>query len=56
MRSSGVTCIAAVVTIAVTLVLVGAFALLVGNMSGMLERIGQDLQVTAYLEPDLRME
>lgn len=56
MRSSGVTSLAAVATIAVTLVLVGAFALLVGNMSGMLERIGQDLQVTAYLEPDLRIE
>ncbi len=56
MRSSGATSIAAVVTIAVTLVLVGAFALLVGNMSGMLDRIGQDLQVTAYLEPEIEMD
>jgi cell division transport system permease protein len=56
MRSSGATSLASVVTIAVTLVLVGAFALLVGNMSGMLERIGQDLQVTAYLEPELEMD
>lgn len=40
----------AVVTIAVTLVLVGAFALLVANMESVLERFGDALRVTAFLE------
>jgi cell division transport system permease protein len=42
-----------VATIAVALVLVGAFGLVVHNMQGLLERLGDDLGVTAYLEPDL---
>ena len=53
LRSSPMTSVAAVATIAITLVLVGSFGLLVGNMRGMLERFGVDLQITAYLEPGL---
>ena len=41
------------VTISVALFLVGAFYLVVVNMEGMLERFGQDLTVTAYLEDGL---
>jgi len=41
------------VTIAIALFLVGAFALTVVNMEGMLDRFGQDLQVTAYLDDEL---
>ena len=43
----------AVVTIALALLLTGAFALLVANMGGLLARAGQDLQVIAYLEPGI---
>jgi cell division transport system permease protein len=53
LQSSAMTSVAAVATIAITLVLVGAFWLLVGNMRGMLEQFGVELQITAYLEPDL---
>ena len=53
LQSSPGTTIVAVLTIAVTLVLVGSFALLVGNMRGLLDRFGVELQVTAYLEDDL---
>jgi len=48
--SSPVTSGIAVVTIGVTLVLVGAFALLLRNMEELLDRFGDDLRVTAYLE------
>ncbi len=40
----------AVLTIAMALVLGGAFALVVANMRGLLDRAGSDLQVVAYLE------
>ena len=56
LRASAMTSVAAIVTIAVTLMLVGSFVLLVGNMRGMLERFGVDLQVTAYLESTLSMD
>ena len=56
LRASAMTSIAAIATIAVTLMLVGSFVLLVGNMRGMLERFGIDLQVTAYLESDVTMD
>jgi len=46
----------AVVTIAVTLVLVGAFALLVANMESVLVRFGDALRVTAFLEDGLDAE
>ena len=48
--SSPVTSGIAVVTIGVTLVLVGAFALLLRNMEELLDQFGDDLRVTAYLE------
>lgn len=40
----------AVLTIAVSLVLVGGFALAVENMQGVLDRFGRALHVTAYVE------
>jgi cell division transport system permease protein len=49
LQSSLVTSSVAVATIAIALVLVGSFALLVGNMSGLLARFGEELQVVAYL-------
>lgn len=48
LRSSPVTSGIAVATIAVTLLLVGAFALLISNMSGLLERFGREVRLTAY--------
>lgn len=53
LRSSPVTSTIAVLTIAVTLVLVGAFALLVANMQGVMDRFGADLVLSAYLDDDL---
>jgi cell division transport system permease protein len=53
LQSSSVTSAIAVVTITISLVLVGAFALLVGNMQGLLDRFGEDLRITAYLEEGL---
>lgn len=46
----------AVATIGIALVLVGAFALVVGNMEGVLERFASELHVTAYLDPALSDE
>lgn len=54
--ASPVTSIVAVGTIGVSLVLVGAFALLLFNMEGLLERFGGNLHVTAYLEDGLSPE
>jgi cell division transport system permease protein len=54
--SSPVTSGISVVTIGVTLVLVGAFALLVQNMEELLDQFGDDLRVTAYLEPEISGE
>jgi len=53
LRASPVTTAVAVITIAVSLVLVGAFALLLANMEELLGRFGDDLQVTAYLADGL---
>jgi cell division transport system permease protein len=53
LRASPVTSAVAILTIGVSLVLVGAFALLLANMEELLERFGDDLQVTAYLEEGL---
>jgi len=53
LQTSPVTTAIATLTIAVALVLVGAFGLLVGNMQGLLEGFGRDLKVTAYLEVGL---
>jgi cell division transport system permease protein len=54
--ASRVTSSVAVLTIAIALLLVGAFALVVGNMQGLLASFGEDLQVTAYLDPGLPEE
>lgn len=53
LRSSPVTTAVAVVTIGVSLVLVGAFQLLLRNMEELLDDFGDDLHVTAYLEDGL---
>ncbi|MCZ6781875.1 MAG: permease-like cell division protein FtsX [Proteobacteria bacterium] len=53
LQSSAVTSVAAAGTIAIALVLVGAFALIAGNMQGLLQRFGEELQVVAYLESDI---
>jgi hypothetical protein len=53
LRTSPVTTAVAVVTIGVSLVLVGAFQLLVRNMEELLDDFGDDLQVTAYLQEGL---
>ncbi len=50
-QSSPVTSAIAVATIAVSLVLVGAFALLLHNMQDLVDRFGADLALAAYLEP-----
>jgi len=54
--ASPVTSVVAVATIGTSLVLVGAFALLLFNMEGLLERFGGNLHVTAYLEVGLAQE
>lgn len=53
LRATPVTTGVAVGTLAVTLVLVGAFALVVANMERLLERFGEDIRVAAYLEKGL---
>jgi len=53
LRGSPVTTDVAMATIGVSLVLVGAFQLLLRNMEELLENFGDDLHVTAYLEDDL---
>ncbi len=50
LQSAAGTALLSVATIAIALFLIGAFALTVVNMEGMLERFGRDLQVTAYLD------
>jgi cell division transport system permease protein len=52
-QANPVTAAVGITTIGVALVLVGAFSLLLTNMEGLLDRFGDDLRVTAYLEPDL---
>lgn len=53
LRASPVTSGVAMGTIGISLVLVGAFSLLLRNMEELLERFGEDLHVTAYLEAQL---
>jgi cell division transport system permease protein len=50
LRASPMTTAIAVATIAVTLLLAGAFLLLVSNMERLLDRFGEDIVVSAYLE------
>jgi len=52
-RSSPLPTAVAVATIALALVLVGAFALLVANMEGLLARFSEELHVVAYLDAGL---
>jgi cell division transport system permease protein len=56
LRASPLTTAVAVATIAVTLLLVGAFALLVSNMERLLSRFGEDILVSAYLDVGLPAE
>ena len=56
MWSSPVTSGISVVTIGVTLVLAGAFALMLRNMEELLDQFGDDLLVTAYLETGISEE
>ena len=49
LRASLATSAVAAATIAVTLVLVGAFGLVVANMERILQRFGEDLRVSAFL-------
>lgn len=53
LQSSPLPSAIAVVTIAVALILVGSFALVIGNMEGVLVRFSEELHVVAYLESDL---
>lgn len=52
-RTGSTTSSMAVLTIAIVLVLIGSASLLVGNMAGLLDEFGDDLQLTAYLEAGL---
>jgi cell division transport system permease protein len=56
MWSSPVTSGVSVITIGVTLVLVGAFALMLQNMEELLDQFGDELLVTAYLETGISEE
>jgi cell division transport system permease protein len=49
LRASPTTTAIAVATIGVTLLLVGAFTLLISNMERLLDRFGEDILVSAYL-------
>jgi len=53
LQSSPLPSAIAVVTIAIALVLVGSFALVVGNMESLLERFSEELHVVVYLEDGL---
>lgn len=53
LRSSPVTSAVAVGTMATTLVVMGVFALALKQMSGIVERVGEDLTVSAYLAPSV---
>ncbi len=52
-RSATATSALAVATIAVVLMLVGSASLLVSNMAGILDEVGSNLQVTAFLATSL---
>jgi cell division transport system permease protein len=56
LRASPVTSAIATGTIALCLLLAGAFALLLVNMEGVLERFGEEVRVSAYLSDDLPSE
>jgi cell division transport system permease protein len=52
-RRASTTSLLAVLTIAVVLVLIGSASLLVGNMASLLDEFGEELVLTAYLDPEL---
>jgi cell division transport system permease protein len=56
LRSSPFPSLVSVATIAVSLFLIGTFALLLSNMSGLLERFGRELRLTAYVAAGLPPE
>jgi len=56
MLTSPITSVIGAVTIGIALLLLGAFALLVENMEGVLDKLGDELFVTAYLEEALGAE
>jgi cell division transport system permease protein len=56
LQSSPVTTVVAVLTIGIALLLVGGFALVVGNMQGMLDRFAEELHISAFLDPGLDAE
>jgi cell division transport system permease protein len=53
LQASPVPSVVSVFTIAVALLLVGSFGLVVGNMQGLLDEVGRELQVVAYVESDV---
>jgi len=53
LRSSPLPAAVAVATLAVSLFLAGLFALLLSNMTGLLERFGREVRLTAYVEAGL---
>jgi cell division transport system permease protein len=53
LRSSPLPSAVAVVTIAVSLFLIGLFALLLANMGGILERFGREVRLTVYVAEGL---
>ena len=53
LRSNPVTTLVAMGTIAVSLLLFGSFALLLQNMQSLLDRLGDELYVTAFFEQGL---
>jgi cell division transport system permease protein len=53
LRGSPLPAAVAVATIAMSLFLVGVFALLLSNMSGILDRFGREVRLTAYVEAGL---
>jgi len=55
-RAATTTSSMAILTIAIVLVLVGSASLLVGNMAGILDEFGAELQLTAYLEEGISAE
>jgi cell division transport system permease protein len=53
LRSSPLPSVVSVATIAVSLFLIGVFVLLLTNMSGILERFGREVRLTAYVDDSL---
>jgi cell division transport system permease protein len=52
LRASAATAAVAVLTMALALVLAGAFGVVIANMRGLVERVGDELTLSAYLAPE----